>query len=114
MKIDAYSFGRIVIDGREYTSDVIIYGNRVDASWWRKEGHELHPEDIIDALKEQPDILVIGTGYAGVMKAPKKTIEYITSQGIDVKIERTGKAVELFNALQGKNKSVIAALHLTC
>lgn len=114
MKIDSYSFGRIVIDGQEYTSDVIIYDNRVDASWWRKEGHKLHPEDIIDALKEQPDILVIGTGYAGVMTVPKKTIEYITARGVDVKIEKTGKAVDLFNALQGKKKSVIAALHLTC
>jgi len=32
MKIDSYSFGRIVIDGQVYTSDVIIYPDRVDAS----------------------------------------------------------------------------------
>lgn len=113
MKIDSYSFGEIIIDGHAYTSDVIIYVDHVDASWWRKEGHRLHPEDIVDALNARPDILIIGTGYAGVMTVPKKTLEHIASQGVDVKVERTGKAVDLFNSLQGKKKSVIA-LHLTC
>lgn len=114
VKIDSYSFGHIVIDGIEYTSDVIIYENRVDASWWRKEGHNLHPEDVSEALTDKPDILIIGTGYSGVMTVPKKTEEYIAARGVDVKIERTGKAVDLFNVLRGKKKSVIAALHLTC
>ncbi len=114
MKIDSYSFGQIVIDGQAYWSDVIIYGDRVDAKWWRKEGHRLQPEDIADVLNARPDILIIGTGYAGVMTVPRKTIEYVVSRGIDVKVERTGRAVDLFNALQAQKKFVIAALHLTC
>jgi hypothetical protein len=113
MKIDSYSFGRIVIDGQVYTSDVIIYRDRVDASWWRKEGHRLQPDDIAEALSEHPDVLVIGTGFAGVMRVPKETLTHIMSQ-TEVEIERTAKAVELYNALQAKKKHVIAALHLTC
>ncbi len=112
--IDSYSFGQIVIDGQAYWSDVIIYGDRVDAKWWRKEGHRLQPEDIADILNARPDILIIGTGYAGVMTVPGKTVDHIVSRGIDVKVERTGRAVDLFNALQAKKKFVIAALHLTC
>ena len=114
MKIDSYSFGRIVIDGQVYTSDVIIYPDRVDASWWRKEGHRLQPDDIAEALNKHPDVLIIGTGYAGVMSVPKEVLKHIASHGIEVKIERTAKAVELYNALQRKKKHVIAALHLTC
>lgn len=114
MHIDAYSFGQIVIDGRLFSTDVIIYKDTVDASWWRKEGHRLHPEDIIDVLNARPDVLIIGTGYSGVMKVPKKTIEHIAARGIDVKVERTGKAVDEFNDLQARKKHVIAALHLTC
>ncbi len=114
VKIDSYSFGYIVINGKAYSSDVIIYGDRVDAAWWRKEGHRLHPDDIVDVLNALPDILIIGTGYAGVMSVPEKTIEHITSRGIDVRVERTGRAVDTFNALQEKKKHVIAALHLTC
>ncbi len=114
VKIDSYSFGQIVIDGHAYWSDVIIYGDRVDAKWWRKEGHRLQPEDIADVLNARPDILIIGTGYAGVMTVPGKTVEHIVSRGIDVKVERTGRAVDLFNTLQAQKKFVIAALHLTC
>lgn len=113
MHIDSYSFGQIVIDGRLYSSDVIIYRDKVDASWWRKEGHRLYPEDIIDALNARPDILIIGTGYSGVMTVQKRTVDHIAARGIEVKVERTGKAVDLYNRLQ-ERKNVIAALHLTC
>lgn len=34
MIVDDYSFGRIKVGGKEYTSDVIIYPDRVDSSWW--------------------------------------------------------------------------------
>lgn len=114
MKIDSYSFGHIVINGKMYTSDVIIYRDHVDASWWRKEGHSLDPADLTDAVNSKPDVLIIGTGYAGVMTVPKKTVAHIASQGIEVKVDRTGKAVDLYNDLQGKKKNVIAALHITC
>ena len=32
MHIDNYSFGRIVINNKTYSSDVIVYPNRVDPS----------------------------------------------------------------------------------
>ncbi len=114
MKIDSYSFGYIVINGKAYTSDVIIYRDHVDASWWRKEGHSLDPTDLADILKSKPDVLIIGTGYAGIMTVPKKTVAHIASHGVEVKIDRTSKAVELYNALQEKKENVIAALHITC
>jgi hypothetical protein len=113
VKIDSYSFGRIVINTKTYTSDVIIYPGRVDASWWRKEGHLLQFADVAEALQAKPDVLVIGTGYAGVMRVPRETVDRIAAQGIEVKVERTSKAVELYNDLQGA-KTVIAALHITC
>jgi hypothetical protein len=113
MKIEHYSFGKITIDGQAYSSDLIIYPNRVDASWWRKQGHNLQPEDLKDILNANPDVLIIGTGAFGVMKVPKETTAYLESKGIKVHAMRTGKAVDLFNELQ-KDATVLAALHLTC
>ncbi len=113
MKIDSYSFGRIVIDGTVYTSDVIIYPGRVDPSWWRKEGHLLQLVDLAEALKAKPEVLIIGTGHDGVMHVPSETVDGIIRQGVDVRAERTSRAAEKFNELQGK-KIVVAALHLTC
>ncbi|MBI4824504.1 MAG: Mth938-like domain-containing protein [Nitrospirae bacterium] len=113
MKITHYSFGKITIGGKTYTSDVIIYPERVDPSWWRKEGHYLQPEDLEDVIDAKPDILIIGTGYSGVMQVPEKTIRYLKAKGIEVYAERTEKAVEMFDK-KGEGKKVIAALHLTC
>jgi hypothetical protein len=113
MKIGHYSFGRIVIDGKTYTSDVIVYPGRVDASWWRKEGHNLHSEDLKEVMNAKPEVLIVGTGASGVMKVPKETISHLESKGIEVHVAQTEDAVELFNRLQTDRK-VIAALHLTC
>jgi hypothetical protein len=113
VKIDSYSFGRIVIDGKAYTSDVIIYPGRVDASWWRKEGHLLQLADLSDALRAKPEVLIIGTGFSGVMRVPRETVDDIARRGIEVKAEWTSRAVDEYNELQGR-KNVIAALHITC
>lgn len=113
MKVEHYSFGSITIDGRTYTSDVIIYPERVDASWWRKEGHNLNIVDLKDVLKAKPDVLLVGTGSSGLMKVPKETLSHLESNGIEVQVLRTAEAVEVFNRFQSERK-VIAAFHLTC
>ncbi|MFZ3137930.1 MAG: MTH938/NDUFAF3 family protein [Thermodesulfovibrionales bacterium] len=113
MKIEHYSFGKITIEGMTYTSDVIIYPEKVNASWWRKEGHNLQVVDLMDVIDANPQILVIGTGATGLMRVPKDTISHLQSKGIEVHVARTGEAVEIFNKLQ-KDKIVIAAFHLTC
>jgi len=113
MKIEHYSFGTITIDGKSYTSDVIIYPEKVDSSWWRQQGHSLHIVDLKDVILAGPEILIVGTGHSGAMVVPEETLSYLKSKGIDVHIARTDKAVELFNKFQ-KNKKTIAALHLTC
>ena len=68
MKVEQYSFGNITIDGQTYTYDVIIYPERVDSSWWRKQGHNLQIEDLAGVIKAEPGVVIIGTGFFGVMK----------------------------------------------
>ena len=114
MIVDDYAFGRIKVAGYEYISDVIIYPDRVDSSWWRNEGHLLIPEDLSDILLDPPASLVIGTGYYGRMEVPLETLEKIRERGIRLLVSRTKDAVEDFNRLQRQHGSVVAALHLTC
>jgi hypothetical protein len=111
--IDGYDFGEITIDGKTYTSDVIIYKNRVDDSWRRIEGHRLAPGDIAQILDKKPEILIIGTGAEGVMAVPEQVKAGIEAKGIQVIVKRTADACEEYNKLS-PSKNVIAALHLTC
>lgn len=113
MKIQHYSFGMITIDGKTYKSDVIIYADRINSSWWRKEGHLLHIDDLREVIAERPEVIVIGTGYSGIMKVSDEVINSLKSLKIDVHVARTTDAVNLFNKLSEKRKTV-ACLHLTC
>lgn len=112
MNIDSYSFGRIVIDGKLYTQDVIVFSDRVFSPWWRKEGHYLHKKDLVEILEPKPAILIIGKGYSGVMKVPDNLIDELKDMEIKVIAEKTTEAVKRFNELKGEK--VVAALHLTC
>lgn len=114
MKINDYSFGRISIDGETYSSDVIIYPDRVKCPWRRTEGHVLSIPDLADVLGAPPRILVIGTGYYGRMKVPTETLEALREQGIEAHVGKTGHAVADFNRLSREYADIIAALHLTC
>ncbi len=113
MKITHYSFGKITVDGKTYTSDVIIFPEHVNSSWWRKEGHLLQIADLTDIMSAGLPVLIIGTGFYGTMEVPKKTLEYLKSNKIEVYFDNTQKAVNLFNEISSK-KPTIAALHLTC
>jgi len=113
MRIDSYEFGRMVVDGQAYTSDLILFPDRVDASWWRAQGHRLCLEDLDAALSAKPDILVIGTGYSGAMEVPDEVRQAIIQKGITLHIARSGEAVGLISSLP-RGKKVVAAFHLTC
>ena len=111
--IESCSFGRIIINGKTYTSDVIIYPGRVDDSWWRKSGHLLQKDDLPEVIRYNPDVLIVGTGSDGLMDVLDETRKVIESKGIELIDEKTKKACETYNKLQEKRK-VVAAFHLTC
>jgi hypothetical protein len=111
--IDSYDFGLIIINGKRYNSDLMIFSDKVKAGWWRKEGHRLQVEDLRDVLEVKPEVLVVGTGYSGLIRIPPETRKYVESEGIEFIAQRTAKACETFNRLV-KSRKVVAALHLTC
>ena len=114
MKIEKYRFGEIVIDGNVYSKDLIVYPGKIKENWWRKEGHSLCIEDIEEIFEYKPEILIIGTGYSGVMDVPEDVIKEIEEKGIKVEVYFTREAVNKFNEYIEKGKKVVCALHLTC
>ena len=111
--IESYNFGKIIINSKEYNSDIIIYKDSIDDKWWRRESHNLHIEDIKKIIDKKPDVLIIGTGSFGLMKVPLELIKYLESNNIEVIIKKTKAACDEYNKLHQK-KNVVAAFHLTC
>ena len=111
--IESYDFGRIVIDGEDYTADVIITPAGVKADWWRKEGHSLCPEDLEGVLKSDIEVVIIGCGASGILTVPDDTRKWLEGQGVRLVAVPTRDACERYNEIAGSGK-VIAGLHLTC
>ena len=111
--INSYQFGLVVVNGKKYTSDVIISPHSVKDNWWRKTSHELSIEDIAEVITENPEVLIVGTGESGLMKVLPEVLEAVESQGIKVIIEVTDKACHIYNQLC-RSQRVVAALHITC
>ena len=111
--IDSYDFGEVVIDGKIYTSDVIIYSDRVEDDWWRKEGHQLCIDDLENVLETKPDVIVVGTGNPGMMQVLTETEKLIKSRGIKLIVQPTKEACQTYNQ-RSSSQRVIALLHLTC
>ncbi len=114
MRIEAYRFGKMVVEGREYTRDLKIFPERIVDNWWRKEGHKLFLQDIEDIISYSPEVLVVGTGAYGFMKVQEEVREKLRELGIGLVEERTYKAVEVFNEMMQEGKKVCGAFHLTC
>jgi len=111
--IESYSFGRIVIDGQSYSSDVVIHPEGVHSDWRRSKGHRLAREDLEVVLAVEAETISVGTGRMGGMQVPDDTREWLESRGLEVIIQRTDQACETCNRLS-REGPVIAALHLSC
>ncbi len=111
-RIEGYSFGRVVVDGREETADVIVLPDRVVPNWRRRDGHGLVLEDLDGVLDELPERLVIGTGANGRLHPDPVTLELLRRRGIEVEALPTDEAVRRYGELNPA--ATAAALHLTC
>jgi len=111
--IESYAFGRMVVDGRVYTSDIIISPARIYSPWWRESGHRVSLKDIENIVSEQFEAFIIGTGFFGLMKVEQEVKESFQKKGILLIIENTKKAVQHYNRSSSRRKTV-GAFHLTC
>ncbi|MCJ7568636.1 MAG: MTH938/NDUFAF3 family protein [Anaerolineales bacterium] len=112
-EIQSYRFGRIVIDDAVYKRDVIIFPDRVQSDWERIDGHNLALEDIVEALEDDPEVIIVGRGVFGRLKVSNDVRDLITELGIGLLIFRTEGACKAYNEMR-KRQRVIAVLHISC
>ena len=102
------------IGDTRYHNDLKIIEGRVKRRWWRDRGHRLQTGDLDDILVAKPEVIVIGTGYAGNMRVPEAVRSTIESNNIDLITEKTAEATQTFNRLNAEGRNVAGAFHLTC
>jgi hypothetical protein len=113
--IEKYTFGKIRIDGFDYSKDVILLADEIVSPWWREAGgHVFAPRDLDQLLKARPEAAVLGTGYFGLVRVADDTYSAFREIGCKVVVERTKVAVDIYNRLISEGRDVTAALHITC
>ncbi len=112
--IERYRFGQIVINGRSYASDVIIYPDgRVEDQWRRRRGHELVAADIDSLVASAPEVIVVGTGASGRLVPDPRLAGDLDALGIRMEAVPSESAMTLFNDLKARYR-LGACFHLTC
>jgi hypothetical protein len=116
MRISAYDFGQITIDGRTFGGDdLLIHSGLPSDISWHVEGHRLAPEDLERLWDRPPKVLVVGTGFYGRMMVPEETRQAALDHGVEIRTAPSREAVELFNTLSAlPTVTVDAMIHLTC
>ena len=84
------------------------------SKWWRCSGHRVEVDDVRDILETSPEVLVIGRGQPGLMKASRDLRRYLQAAGIEIVEERTPEAVEIFNHLTAAGRRTAAGFHVGC
>ncbi len=121
--IDSFSFGKMVIQGKEYSSDLVILPDpdpaisgqeyKVLAKWWRPKGHEVTASDVAAALGAHVKLLIIGTGEKNRVRVRSDATALIKRAGIELIAVPTPEAVKIFNERAGGVRTA-AGFHLTC
>lgn len=115
--ITHYSFGKMVIDGQDHDSDLVIVPEGKVKYWGfdPDNNHIFSREFIEDLITDKVKTIIIGTGYNGAASLnaeAQELVEQIKSKGIQVHIMPTSEAVKLFNA--SSKRGLLACFHLNC
>ena len=114
LRIDACSFGTLVVNGKSYTDDLLIYPDgEITGPWWRKRGHQLSMDDMRELLDSSPEVIVAGTGVSGGMKPDEDLEKELSKLAITFIPLPNKEAIKAFNKLVTQ-KRVGACFHLTC
>ncbi|MBW2568309.1 MAG: hypothetical protein JRE47_02840 [Deltaproteobacteria bacterium] len=102
--ITSCAFGVMVIEGKQYTSDLIIYpdGNIEDA-WYRRKGHGLFLDDISKLIESKPEVIIAGTGVSGLMKPESGLDKLLLKKSVQFIAQPNRKAIKIYNELLSFN-----------
>jgi hypothetical protein len=74
----------------------------------------IQPADIEEILAHDIEVLVLTRGQLGRLNVAAETKSMLQGQGVTVHIEKTRKAVNLFNEFMQKGVRVGGVFHSTC
>jgi hypothetical protein len=118
IKIDSFSFGSIVINGKKYRHDVIIHPDGVverrKGGLWMFGPHSFTKKEVEGLKQTGAEIIIAGTGTNDRAALSSEAKSYANEAQLNLITLPSHEAVNRVNQLIGEGKHVAAILHITC
>jgi hypothetical protein len=117
-KIDELIFGSIVIEGKKYRRDVLVFADGTVKK--RKSGflmfgsHKIKKVEMEELSQGQPEIIIVGTGTDGAARVAPEAESWAKEKNISLMVQPSYDAVTRLNDLVEQKKKVAALIHITC
>ncbi len=117
-KIDEFTFGSIVVDGKKYRRDVLIFADGMIKK--RKGGflmfgsHKIKRQELEQLSQGQTEVIIIGTGTDSVAHLTPEAESWAKEKNLSLLIQPSYDAIAKVNELTEQKKRVAALIHITC
>lgn len=105
--------GRIVINGKEFTVDVVIYKDSVFERGSSDTLSSSEMEEILNKIGEKPKVVIIGTGSDASLAIEDDVVTKLKGSGIRVVIQLTDEAIETYKELKSMGVEPLLIIHVT-
>jgi hypothetical protein len=117
-KIEELTFGSIVVEGKKYRRDVMIFA---DGTVKKRKGgflmfgsHEIKKRELEELSRGQPEIIIVGTGTNGAAHIAPEAESWAQGKNLSLLVQPSSDAVARVNELAEQNKKTAALIHITC
>jgi len=117
-KIDSFSFGSIVVDGKKYRKDLIFLPDGTvkqrKGGHWMFGDHNIKREEIEELFRAGAEVAIVGVGTSSKASVSDEAKKYTQEANLDLSVLPSRDAVEKWNQLLDQGKKVAALIHITC
>ncbi|MFD0688482.1 Mth938-like domain-containing protein [Actinomadura fibrosa] len=116
-RVTHISWGRMEVEGLETGKDFKLYPGGGRPWDWTEHGtrHEpgIQPADVEELLDHGSSVIVLSRGMKSRLHTMPEAVRFLEERGVEVHIEETTKAVDLYNRL-AETEPVGGLFHSTC
>jgi hypothetical protein len=117
-KIDGLTFGSIVVDGKKYRRDILLFA---DGTVKKRKGgflmfgsHKIKKQEMEELSQGQPEIIIVGTGTDGAAHIAPEVESWAKEKNLSLLVQPSYDVVASINELVEQKKRVAALIHITC
>lgn len=118
-KIEKVSWAKVKIRGKDYWQ-VLVIGEQIVPREVERVKQEYGTDHVVAdweqkmLLSENPEVILIASGWSGVLKVNEKFKNQISKLGIGLRVVLTPRVAKEYNRLTKEGKRINALIHTTC